>query len=348
MTRRNIAHLAVLLVLFSTSLTAHATGQEGDIIFINGEKWQLLGRPVYHSKPLLEALRAILPEDREWTTANWDGFTTYWSIKDDMLFMDSVLFIPAKDSPIQPTPNPSLGRGAGCIKGDCLLALLETAHLSGKGSSLPLARSSKGGPSPGRGQSVASWYSDTIRVAKGHMLLYEHSGYERHYETEMLLSVSQGRVTGLRTFNNCLLTKGFSFERFNYLSAAERDTLFSVDTSRFPELKDVDRVFFQISKLVLDVYGNLLDCQVKCTASLPGGRKEFPGLADDFKRILINIKPWQTYLVNGELVNSIYGRYTLPVKTIPPAPSLGRRVHSSIGQSATSSPPQGGAGVGCK
>ena len=294
MSYRNILRLVVLLLLSCTSLTSRATGQEGDIIYIDGEKWQLLGRPICHSKSLYEALRASLPKDRDWTTANWDGFTACWSIKDDQLVLDSVLFT---------------REGVKCIKGESLLALTDTA---------PSLTGRAGGES--QSQVVASWYSDTVRVAKGHMLLAVNSGYDRHYETEMFLSVNQGRVTARRTFNNSLLVKGFSIDRIEEMPAAERDTLFRVDTSRYPELKDVGRILFQISKPVLDVQGNLLDCQIKCTANLPDGRKEFPGLADDFKRILMNIKPWQVYRINGELVNRIQDRYYLPVKTQRPTP----------------------------
>ena len=261
-------------------LHSFATGQDGDIIYINGEKWELLGRPIFRSG-LDKELLATLPEHRNWTTANWDGFIACWSIKNEMLVLDSVLTI---DSNRAYSPS----------------AVREVFQKF-----------------VNKKQIVATWYTDTVRVVRGKQLLYLHSGFMRHYETEMMVSIHQGRVTDTQTFNNRLMVKGFSPEHLERMSAEERDSLLNIDTSQYPELKDAGRALFQIRHPLFDTSGNFLNCQVKCQVSRAEGqgREEHPALADDFKRLLMNIKPWQIYLINGKYVNGMWdkGGYNIPV-----------------------------------
>ena len=70
----------------------YATGQDGDIIYIDGKQWILLGKPVYADSILSNDLRAALPEERSITTANWDGYTAYWSISQEKLCLDSIKY----------------------------------------------------------------------------------------------------------------------------------------------------------------------------------------------------------------------------------------------------------------
>ena len=72
------------------AIAANATGQEGDIIYIDGTRWELLGRPVSRDSVLYHHLKAVLPSNRSISTANWDGFTAYWSIVQDVLCLDSM------------------------------------------------------------------------------------------------------------------------------------------------------------------------------------------------------------------------------------------------------------------
>ena len=72
------------------ALTAYATGQDGDVIYINGERLELLGRPICLDSTLYHTLKDELPSNRHNVTSNWDGFTAYWSINNDKLYLDSV------------------------------------------------------------------------------------------------------------------------------------------------------------------------------------------------------------------------------------------------------------------
>ena len=72
------------------AIAVNATGQDGDIIYIDGTRWELLGRPICVDSLLYHDLKAVLPSERSISTANWDGFTAYWSIKQNVLYLDSV------------------------------------------------------------------------------------------------------------------------------------------------------------------------------------------------------------------------------------------------------------------
>ena len=67
------------------AITVNATGQDGDIIYIDGTRWELLGRPICVDSLLYHDLRAVLPSERSILTSNWDGFTGYWSITQNVL-----------------------------------------------------------------------------------------------------------------------------------------------------------------------------------------------------------------------------------------------------------------------
>ena len=79
MMKRLMLFFALALVF----LTTFATSQEGDIIYIDGTKWILLGNPVFADSILRRDLEDSLPENRGIRTSNWDGYTAYWSIQQE-------------------------------------------------------------------------------------------------------------------------------------------------------------------------------------------------------------------------------------------------------------------------
>ena len=84
--------LVFFFILTLVSLNMHATGQEGDIIYIDGEQWELLGKPVYADSVLSRELKEALPKGRGYTTSNWAGYTAYWSIQQEQLCLDSIQY----------------------------------------------------------------------------------------------------------------------------------------------------------------------------------------------------------------------------------------------------------------
>ena len=168
------------------SLSTYATAQEGDVIYIDGVQWILLGKPVYADSVLSRELKEALPKDRGWSTANWSGYTAYWSIWKDKLCLDSVQYMIYDGSD-------RLGRTES-LPSKTLRRLFKK-YVEGK-------------------RIVATWLDGDIRVAKGKMIYYVHDGYRRNYENERMISIGQGKVRGVKDYQNYVV-EGFAFDEYH-------------------------------------------------------------------------------------------------------------------------------------
>lgn len=261
--------LILCLPLLFLALVAHATGQTGDVIFIDGARWELLGSPITLDAALYNDLKAVLPEDRPTVTSNWDGFTGYWSIQQDMLYLDSVRceYYEAK---IQ-------GMKGESVPSSALLNVFKN-YVDGD-------------------RIVAGWLSGEVRVATGKMIYYQHTYFERNYEEEMMLSIDKGKVTGRKEYHNYVVD-GFSFEKLNPNSPNNYNVLnemFPLHIERYPELADVERIAFRIKKARVDAKGNLVECEVKVIRP-----NDNPLLAAEIAESLKAYHPWRVLFVNGE------------------------------------------------
>ena len=261
-------------VLLCFSLFAMATGQAGDVITIDGEHWTLMGKPIDSDSMLYHRIKALLPKDRSINTANWDGYTAYWSIRNDRLYLDRI---------------------------EVEMYDKETKRLHTE--NLPEADMRKVFSKYYQQQQiVASWVNHDIRVAKGKTLYYVHSDYFRNLEYEQILTIKQGKVTLRKEYHNRVVVKeGFSLDNINQEEIRRR---FPLHTQDYPELAGVGRLIISISKIQLDEKGNLLDCNVKVTHRDMKGSIE--GLAQEMKTMLKQIQPWKTLYINGEYVSTIY------------------------------------------
>ena len=139
--------ICIQFLLLTT--VAYATGQDSDVIFINGTRWALLDRPVCRDSSLYHHLKAVLPAERQITTANWDGFTSYWSIEEDIFYLDSI-----RCEHYDTNSRKITGER---IPNDTLLRVFKN-FVEGE-------------------RIVASWLTDDIRVATGKMIYYQHMGF---------------------------------------------------------------------------------------------------------------------------------------------------------------------------
>lgn len=275
----------LLLVLFCSPLNSFATGQDGDIVIIDDEEWELLARPIY-SSGISKEFEAMLPKERSKTTANWEGYTAIWSIRDNMLVLDSIRVGYASRQ------NPQM-----------------------KYQTLPAQNfTTLFGKYQKDGRIVATWYSDTIRAGRGSVVLYEHSGYMRNYENEMVLRIVNGKVNRGETYNNGVVTKGFSIHDFEKMNDADRRQLLDIHPEKYPDLSGKSRVLVQMSKLTFDAQGNLCDGNIKVLLPQQGGNVEVKPLSTAVKKALINIKPWKVLRINGSYQTDFYGLWNLPVK----------------------------------
>ena len=255
----------------------YATGQEGDIIYIDGEKWELLGKPVDADSLLSRELKAELPEDRGWTTANWAGYTAYWSIKKEELCLDSILYEVYEASPKKSRTE--------CLASDAMLRVFQRYANGDKCI-------------------VASWLNGDIRAARGKEIYYQHMGYERNYENERFLSIEQGKVCGTKDYQN-YVTDGFSFDKYSPQSHSLRE-MFPLHIENYPELADVERIVFSIKRARVDAEGRLVDCEVKVLK--PANN---PRLAAEMAESMKVYHPWRVFFINGELRSYGIESYTI-------------------------------------
>jgi len=162
---------------------------------------------------------------------------------------------------------------------------------------------------------VARWYTGTLRLARGKMLRYEHSGWNRNYETEMELTVRNGIVIDSVEYHNRIACEGFDFES---LSMQDWDSLqqgFCPIAKKYPQLEGKERIFFLVSDFIVDPQGNLIDIdKVSCHAQLDENLEQ--QLALEFKHYLMSIRPWKVLYINGKYCISQRG-WTIPIKLIP-------------------------------
>lgn len=252
-----------------------ATGQDGDIIYVNGVCWQLLGRPVCGNSLLYNRLKAVLPAERSKSTANWDGFTSYWSIAQNKLCLDSIR----------------------CEHYDANRR--ETV-----GERIPAATLSRVFKNYVNGHRIiAGWLTEDIRIAKGKQLYYEHTGFERNYEEEQIFSIVKGEVNGKNVFHNFVLD-GFSFDGVDNAEIRKR---FPLQIEKYPELANTKRIVFRIEKARVDGQGNLVECEVKVLK--PGDNQR---LANEMVRLMKAYRPWKVSFINGKYrANGIEG-WTIP------------------------------------
>ena len=263
----------ISIILFLTSLSIYATGQDGDVIYIDGTRWSLLGQPISRDTVLLRQVRAAIPQQHVTLSSNWSGYTAFWSIKQDVLYLDSIRYLLSYKT--------DKNTQSECIPAKTLQRVFKNYS---NGS-----------------QIVAGWLKGDIRVARGKILYYEHMGYERNYEEEQIISINQGKVTGVQTFHN-YVKEGFSFDQvvktktgnMGVLPAQLRE-MFPLHLGRYPELANEKRIVFSIRHAKVDETGHLVDCEVKVMK--PGDN---PQLAAEMSALMKAYYPWRVSFINGE------------------------------------------------
>ena len=249
------------------ALTAYATGQEGDVIYISGERLKLLGRPVCRDSTLYHTLKDALPSNRPIVSSNWDGFTAYWSIYNDKLYLDSV-----RCEAYDPKVKAVVGER---IPSKTLYRIFKRYRAGN--------------------QIVASWVSGKIRVAKGRVIYSQNMGFERNYEEETILDIDQGRVTGKKEYHN-FVNDGFAFDKLEQKGAQEMlRKILPLHIEHYPELANVKRLTFRVKRARVDEKGNLVECEVKVVKPDVN-----PQLATEIAEALKAYHPWRVYYINGE------------------------------------------------
>lgn len=258
------------------AIAVNATGQDSDIIYIDGTRWQLLGRPICADSLLYHDLKAVLPPERDISTANWDGFTAYWSVKEDVLYMDSI-----RCEHYNINTHQEIGNR---IPSDTLFRVFKK-YVKGE-------------------RIVGSWLTEDIRVAKGKVIYYQHIGFERNYEEEQIIGIDKGKVIGAKVYHN-YVTDGFSFDKVK--DNAELRRLFPIHIEQYPELANAKRIVFRIKKARVNSQGNLVECEVKVVKPNDNQR-----LATEIEGLLKAYHPWKVSYINGEFRADGIAGWTFP------------------------------------
>ena len=278
------------LILFFTltlvTMSIYATAQDGDVIYVDGVKWELLGKYVYANRQLSLALYEALPKERCIRSDNWSGYTAYWSIQQDNLCLDSILYETYDSTYETFYSTPQKKFIAKRLPTDTLVHVFKH-YYDGK-------------------RIVATWLNGKIRMAKGKVLCYEHIGFDRHYETERIISIEQGKVTGTTDYQNHVV-EGFSFENYGPKHYAELREKFPLHIEQYPELADVKRLVFTVKQARVDAQGNLVECKVKVMR--PGDN---PRLAEEMAETMKAYHPWRVLFINGEYRAYGIENYTFP------------------------------------
>ena len=272
----------ITFVLCLMSLATYATGQDGDVIYIDGTQWSLLGQPISRDSVLQRQVRAAIPQQHVIISSNWSGYTAFWSIKQDVLYLDSIQYL------LSASGKKTLSE---CIPAETLQRVFKN-YFDGK-------------------HIVAKWLKGDIRVARGKMLYYEHMGYERNYEEEQIISFDHGKVTGVKVFHN-YVKEGFSFDQIVKtqmgsmgITPAQLREMFPLHLERYPELANEKRIMFSIRRAKIDETGHLVDCEVRVMK--PSDNKQ---LADEMAELMKAYYPWRVAFINGEYRANGIERYT--------------------------------------
>lgn len=244
------------------AIAANATGQLGDIIYIDGICWELLAKPICIDSVLFHDLIAVLPPERSISTANWDGFTAYWSIKQNVLYLDSIRYeqYDSDTKVANRMPSATLFR--------VFKKYVTEDHI------------------------VGSWLTGDIRVAKGKVIYYQHMAFERNYEEEQIISIDKGIVVGKKVYHNYVID-GFSFDKVKNNTELRR--LFPIHIELYPELANAERIVFRIEKARVNDQGILEECEVKVLKPSDNQR-----LATEMEGLLKAYHPWKVSFIHGE------------------------------------------------
>lgn len=277
---RNLLTAALLLLL---PLSAKATAQAGDIIYINGEKWSLLGKPLNYDNELYTKLNEFLPRNRSWSTANWSGYTGCWEIVYGRLYLKKVV-VYVYDELLKTEWD--ITYDANDLKE--LFAPYYTAH----GIS-------------------AEWYSNkAVTVGRGDVIRYIHDAYDRNYAEELVMTFEKGELMKQEYWRNKKVTDGCSLR-----DGAGKEVIKLFPYEQFPEL-ETERVIVFFRDVTVSADGRFKDCDADLFWSKDKSMDKDPNhpIIAAFKETMRKVYPWETFYIHGRYtINYGNRQFTLPL-----------------------------------
>ncbi|MBO5025906.1 MAG: hypothetical protein J6C86_07175 [Bacteroidaceae bacterium] len=264
-----IKKVLVTFLLLCIFLQVKATGLSSDIIFLDGEEWFLMAKPINMDSVLYSRMMNFLPQNHCVTTANWEGYTAYWEVREGCLYLQHLEI---------------------CVYDQQKKEELTLTYT-------PKQLKNLFSPYYKRGRIRAHWFNGELRAGKGNLLRYVHSGFKRNMETEQVMTLRQGKIQSVQKFHNSKCSG------INLLQSQDEITK-RFPWCRFPEYKG-QRLIFNIGKFQCTADGKLLDFDVHSVfaRSKQENIKESNHLlVEAFKETLKSIYPWEVLLINGKLM----------------------------------------------
>lgn len=244
-------------------MQAGATGQFSERLNYKGKNVQLHSLLLELNDELYRNITKRLPEDW-YNTALWRKYIGHWKIENDSLFLDSI----------------------AVFQGDNLKALnINDLVLKYR---LP------------DGRIFCSWVSDTLRIAEGECVRYEHMGWNQNYEKEWDILLKNGIVTEITPYINRIIVRGVSsdIEIMKVLSG------FPIE--KYPT---VDRIIFTVSNINIDSDYKINSYDIKLLRVAPKNsitEEDMPAIIADIQNILNDQHIVPVSIIRGQLYVTPY------------------------------------------
>lgn len=275
-------YVIIVLLLFAF-LQIRATGHSCDVIYINGEECCLMAKPIDTDSTLYARLRDFLPDNHCVSTANWNGYTAFWEVRNGYLYLRQMEICVYNETSEE---DSTLIYDIGALR-TLFLPYYEKEGI------------------------CARWFSGELRVGQGDLIRYAHIGFDQNMENEQIMTIKHGKILKSRIYHN-YKKAGFNFRD------VQDEIANRFPWERFPEYEG-QRLIFSIANPKITADGRLLDIDVHAIFIRPMREviddSDHP-LAVAFKEILKNIYPWETYFINGRHMME-YDSFTILLRINP-------------------------------
>ena len=264
-------HLFILVLFLFMSVQIRATALSCDIIYIDGEEWYLMAKPLTFDHQLRDRIDDFLPENRCRTTADPMGYTVFWEVVDDYLYL---LRIEACVYDKATKQDSTLVYSA-----DDLKPIIGSYYQNGR--------------------ICARWVSTEkdIAVGQGDMIWWSTALFYRNMEAERLLKIEQGKVTQSPTYHN-YWREGMSLKEIQEIACRR------FPWREYPEYRG-HKLHFSMKDFQVDSIGRVVDFEVYMIRDNTAKQEikdttRYRSLAESYKEVLKAIYPWSIAYCNGK------------------------------------------------
>ncbi len=259
----------VLFLLFMVFVQAYSTGLSSDVITIKGQTWSLLSKPIWADSVLYTRLMNFIPKNHCISTANWDGFTAYWIVRRNRLYLQKIeVCVYDKDNKSDSVYSYDV---------DALKDVFREYYHN------DFIR--------------ADWFCGQLRAGCGELVRYVHLGFDRNLEEEIVMTVNNGRIVNCKHYNN-FKRPGLTFKDVT------KDLSMLYPWERFPEITS-KRISFICKNFKVTSDGHLVDFEVSSAVcrnpNIDIDDENHPVILE-FKKVLRSIYPWEVMYINGKYV----------------------------------------------